>query len=149
MNRRERRKVLATIDMTPLMDLTFMLLIIFVITVPSMYYKSDVSLTPPESNTNDRMEVDERSLFVELDRNGGIWLGQGTARRSRSLGSARELTSVLSDMKHDNPDMVVYLVGDRERRYKEVIEVANAVQKSGIGTLSLVFDPEGQDGGGE
>ena len=49
MNRRNFRRSLPTIDMTPLMDLTFMLLIIFVITVPAMYYKSDVQLTPPES----------------------------------------------------------------------------------------------------
>ena len=57
MNRRNYRKSLPTIDMTPLMDLTFMLLIIFVITVPAMYYKSDVQLTPPESTTNDKMTV--------------------------------------------------------------------------------------------
>ena len=67
MNRRARRQNIATIDMSPLMDLTFMLLIIFVITVPSIYYKSDVKLTPPESTTNDKMQPDDNSIFVELD----------------------------------------------------------------------------------
>ena len=54
---KRRYKTTSTIDMSPLMDLTFMLLIIFVITVPSMYYRSDVKLTPPSSTTNDKMEV--------------------------------------------------------------------------------------------
>ena len=68
MSRRlERHKIQATIDMTPLMDLTFMLLIVFVITVPSMYYKTDVKLTPPTSNNKDKMTVDEKSVYLELD----------------------------------------------------------------------------------
>ena len=142
MNRKNYKKSLATIDMTPLMDLTFMLLIIFVITVPAMYYKSDVQLTPPESNTNDKMKVEENSIFVELDRNGQIWIGDSDNKRSRSIASPYDLTDELKSMRAAKPDMVVFLVGDKERKYEEVIEIANAVQHAGVDTLSLVFNPE-------
>ena len=128
--------------MSPLMDLTFMLLIIFVITVPSMYYKSDVQITPPSSNTNDKMEVKENSVFIELDRNGAIWLGMEKERHSQSILSPEELTSKVAAMIAENPQLVVYLVGDKERQYKEVIDIANAVQKANIQTLSLVFNPD-------
>ena len=128
--------------MSPLMDLTFMLLIIFVITVPSMYYKSDVQITPPSSNTNDKMEVKENSVFIELDRNGAIWLGTEKERHSQSILSPEELTSKVAAMIAENPQLVVYLVGDKERQYKEVIDIANAVQKANIQTLSLVFNPD-------
>ena len=128
--------------MSPLMDLTFMLLIIFVITVPSMYYKSDVKLTPPSSTTNDKMEVKENSVFVELDNSGAIWLGGQNNRRSQSILSTDELTKRLSELVSQQPDLIVYLVGDKERQYKEVIDIANAVQRANINTLSLVFNPE-------
>ncbi len=128
--------------MSPLMDLTFMLLIIFVITVPSMYYKSDVQLTPPSSKTNDKMEVKENSVFIELDRHGAIWLGSEKERRSQSIASPEELTDRVAAMVSENPELVVYLVGDKERQYKEVIDIANAVQKANIQTLSLVFNPD-------
>lgn len=142
MNRRNYKKSLATIDMTPLMDLTFMLLIIFVITVPAMYYKSDVQLTPPESTTNDKMKVEENSFFVELDRDGQIWMGSANNKRSRSIASPFDLTEELKKLHHARPDMVVFLVGDKNRKYEEVIEIANAVQRAGVDTLSLVFNPE-------
>ena len=140
--RRRTPKHTATIDMSPLMDLTFMLLIIFVITVPSMYYKSDVQITPPSSKTNDKMEVKENSVFIELDRNGAIWLGTEKERHSQSILSPEELTSKVAAMIAENPQLVVYLVGDKERQYKEVIDIANAVQKANIQTLSLVFNPD-------
>ena len=142
MNRRLARRQLATIDMTPLMDLTFMLLIIFIITVPAMYYKTDVQLTPPESTTNDKMTADEKSVFVELDKNGGIWLGTANARHSQSVSAIGELTRILKEKKNTMPDIVVFLVGDKSRRYEEVIDIANAIQHSGIDTMSLVFNPE-------
>ena len=147
MNRRVRRQNLATIDMSPLMDLTFMLLIIFVITVPSIYYKSDVKLTPPESTTNDKMQPEEHSIFVELDKDGAIWLGSMENKRSQSLSSSEELTARLVSIKRDMPDVVVYLVGDQSRQYRDVVGIANAVQHAGIGNLSLVFTPETGKGG--
>ena len=140
--RKRRYKTTSTIDMSPLMDLTFMLLIIFVITVPSMYYKSDVKLTPPSATTNDKMEVKENSIFVELDNSGAIWLGGQNNRRSQSILSTEELTRKLSELVAGQPDLIVYLVGDKERQYKEVIDIANAVQRANIHTLSLVFNPE-------
>ena len=139
---KRRYKTTSTIDMSPLMDLTFMLLIIFVITVPSMYYKSDVKLTPPSSTTNDKMEVKENSVFVELDNSGAIWLGSQNSRRSQSILSTEELTKRLSELVSQQPELIVYLVGDKERQYKEVIDIANAVQRANINTLSLVFNPE-------
>ena len=142
MNRRLARKQLATIDMTPLMDLTFMLLIIFIITVPAMYYKTDVQLTPPESTTDTKMTADEKSVFVELDKNGSIWLGTANAPHSTPVVSHDELTKLLTEKKNAMPEIVVFLVGDKSRRYEEVIDVANAIQHSGIETMSLVFNPE-------
>lgn len=139
---KRRYKTTSTIDMSPLMDLTFMLLIIFVITVPSMYYKSDLKLTPPSSTTNDKMEVKENSVFVELDNSGAIWLGSQNSRRSQSILSTDELTKRLSELVSQQPELIVYLVGDKERQYKEVIDIANAVQRANINTLSLVFNPE-------
>ena len=142
MNRHLARRQLATIDMTPLMDLTFMLLIIFIITVPAMYYKTDVQLTPPESTTNEKMTADEKSVFVELDKDGRIWMGTANVPHSQSVFSLADLSKLLIEKKKAIPDVIVFLVGDKSRRYEEVIDIANAIQHSGIDTMSLVFNPE-------
>ena len=143
MSRRlERHKIQATIDMTPLMDLTFMLLIVFVITVPSMYYKTDVKLTPPTSNNKDKMTVDEKSVYLELDAEGKIYIARGQNRNSLRLLDSKEVTTELEKIRMENEDVIVYLVGDKDRQYKEVIDIANAVTAAGISNLSLVFNPE-------
>jgi len=81
-NRRKRRSQLDTIDeinMTPLMDLTFLLLIIFMIATPLMEYSIDVS--PPEMNA-DTIE-DKKSETVNLLANGQInFRGQIVSRDS-------------------------------------------------------------------
>ena len=55
--------------MTPLMDLTFVLLILFIITVPILDYKTDVA--PPAMNTEAILpETDPEAIQVTLDSEG-------------------------------------------------------------------------------
>ena len=79
---------------------------------------------------------------MELDNSGAIWLGSQNSRGSQSILSTDELTKRLSELVSQQPELIVYLVGDKERQYKEVIDIANAVQRANINTLSLVFNPE-------
>ena len=89
------------------------------------------------------MEIDDKSLFVELDKDGQIWLGNGENHRSQSIPGLADLTAELTKRKQELDGVTVFLVGDKERKYQEVIEIANAVQRAGIYSLSLVFNPEG------
>ena len=141
----ERRKIVAAIDMTPLMDLTFMLLIIFVITVPSMYYKSDVSLTPPQMTTPEKMEMDEKSFVVELDKDGQIWIRNDAIKLNQNVPALADLTAELKKQKTEQGEILIYLIGDRERKYKEVMDIASAVQNAGFDSISLVFNPKGTE----
>ena len=64
-NYMKRRRRSTNIDITPLMDLTFMLLIIFIITVPAMEYSTDV--TPPSMDTPKTVEsITDKPVFLNL-----------------------------------------------------------------------------------
>ena len=68
---RKRLEVISEINMTPLMDLTFTLLIVFIITVPILNYTSDVTL--PEMNTPQQIPPDDMGHgYVELDEDGNV-----------------------------------------------------------------------------
>lgn len=63
------RRIAAEVNMTPLMDLTFVLLILFIITVPILDYKTDV--VPPAMNTEATLpETDPEAIQVTLDSGG-------------------------------------------------------------------------------
>ena len=65
---RSQLRLIDDINMTPLIDLTFLLLITFMITVPLMEY--GVNVTPPEMNAEKL--PDENFKVINLDKNGII-----------------------------------------------------------------------------
>lgn len=73
MNRKVRHesklKAMVEINMTPLMDLTFTLLIVFIITMPILDFTTDV--TPPKMTTENTVtEDDNEAIHLTLDREG-------------------------------------------------------------------------------
>ena len=61
-------KTIGTIDITPLMDLTFMLLIIFIITVPALEFTTEV--TPPDMNTATAVEQIDNKVMLTMNEKG-------------------------------------------------------------------------------
>jgi biopolymer transport protein ExbD len=130
MNRRKKRSQLDTIDeinMTPLMDLTFLLLIIFMIATPLLEYSIDIS--PPEMNA-DTIE-DKNSETVNLLKSGQInYRGQIISRDS--------LFEVLKGLKSRSPKAMVFLRADGDISYSKVIELMKDIKNSGFSNISLI-----------
>ncbi len=137
MARRKRRSQLDAIDeinMTPLIDLTFLLLIIFMITAPLLEYGVDVS--PPEMNAP--ALPDDNTATVNLDRRGKIIFNKISV-------TGDELLDDLSRLYKNNPKTVILVRADGTRQYKEVMELMKLVSKSGFTNVSLVTQAEGND----
>ena len=130
MKRRKRRSQLNTIDeinMTPLMDLTFLLLIIFMIATPLLEYSIDVS--PPKMNA-DKME-DKSSETINLLRNGQLnYRGQVVSREN--------LLNILKNLKETSPKTMLFLRADGDISYRKVIALMKEIKNSGFANISLV-----------
>ncbi len=137
MGRRKTRSQLDAIDeinMTPLIDLTFLLLIIFMITAPLLEYGVDVS--PPDVNA--ATLPDKNTATVNLDRRGQIIY-------NRVSVSSDELLLDLTRLYETNPKTVILVRADGSREYREVMELMKLVTKSGFTNVSLVTQAEGND----
>ena len=135
MARRRYESTLQTvkdINITPLMDLTFLLLIVFMITAPMLEYEVDVS--PPKYNTTE-IEEDAQTLMVNLTGKGDI-LFKGSVL---SIEGLRKELRFLSDRDRE---LTALIRADGERPYKEVIELMQAVNESNIPNVSLVTQQE-------
>ena len=130
MNRRKRRSQLDTIDeinMTPLMDLTFLLLIIFMIATPLLEYSIDVS--PPEMNA-DKIE-NKKSETVNLLANGQVnYRGQIVNREN--------LFTILKNLKQTSPKTMLFLRADGDISYRKVIAFMTEIKNSGFSNISLI-----------
>ncbi|MBO7741104.1 MAG: biopolymer transporter ExbD [Victivallales bacterium] len=133
LNRRHNRlQQKLEIDMTPIMDLVFMLLIVFVITVPILDYTSDV--TPPKMTTDNKVESTATAIFITLD-NQGNYTADGVAT------PAGDLDSVIRQIALDTAKESVILRADQGRPLEEVVAVMRAAKNAGL-KISLMTQAE-------
>ena len=130
MNRRKRRSQLDTIDeinMTPLMDLTFLLLIIFMIATPLLEYSVDV--TPPEMNADKIGQKDPETINL---------MSNGQIKYRRRVISREDLFAILQNIKAQNPKTMLYLRADGDIPYRKVIALMKDIKNSGFTNISLI-----------
>ena len=123
---------LSEINITPLLDLAFVLLIIFVITTPLL--EQGLNLQLPSGGKPDR-PIERRDVrTVEVSPQGALLLD----RRRLSLDQIE--ATLVRDFRA-NPNLVVYLRADENCRWKDVESVIDRCQRNGITRLSARTEP--------
>lgn len=125
MARRQREhNLLTNIDVTPLVDLTFILLIVFMVTAPAM--ESRVTLPLMDANEpNPKIQ----NVTISLDDRGTIYL-------DREVISLESLTKALKKIKQEGKAFAIR--ADQTRLYGEVMNIMKAVKEAGIENVDLV-----------
>ena len=117
--------------MTPLMDLTFVLLIVFMITAPMLEYAVDVS--PPQMNAEE--PEDDTSVVVTLNAKGDILFD----RKKMALAALRDELTMLRDTRGG---LAVLIRADEGRPYGEVVGIMKTVRSARIDNVSLLTQAE-------
>lgn len=134
--RRRRPSTMNTIDqinVTPLLDLTFLLLIAFMITMPLMEYGTSVN--PPEMNA--QVLPPENFKSVTLTKDGSLDYEKRTVSRE-------ELMTYLRDLKNTAPKTILLVRADGSRSYNDVVALMKDIKNSGFTNISLVTQAEGK-----
>lgn len=134
MSRRRPRSQLQSVvypDITSLCDLTFILLLVFIITRPIMEQSLDIS--PPQLNAK---PIDPQEyVVVSIDREGVLYLD------SKRTGPDELVNTVVEKHSHSK-GLKIFLRADKTRPYGEVIGVMRLIQNTGITDVSLVTEVE-------
>jgi len=121
----------ADINVTSLVDVAFVLLIIFMITAPIMQGGVDVRLPRVEA----RPLEPKQGLIVTLDREGRIFIEQAPL----SYADFRATFGALVRTKRPTG---VYLRADGRVSYASVVQVLAVIRASGVSDVGLVAEPE-------
>jgi biopolymer transport protein ExbD len=136
MRRFSQRSALVTlseINITPLLDLAFVLLIIFVITTPLL--EQSINLKLPKGMGQPDQKVDPRNVrTVEVAVNGNYRLN----KQSMELNP---LVARLAGEFRSNPNLIVYIRADQDGPYKYVAALIDGCQRGGITRYSLRTEP--------
>ncbi|MBR2911663.1 MAG: biopolymer transporter ExbD [Lentisphaeria bacterium] len=129
--RRYEMKTMDQIDMTPLLDLTFLLLIVFMISMPLMEYGTKIE--PPAMNS-DELPLDNVKS-VSITEAGTIMFGNQAVTKE-------ELVEKLKVLKSTDPKMNLLLRADGSRKYNDVINLMALIRSAGFADVTLVTQAE-------
>jgi biopolymer transport protein ExbD len=125
---------LAELNITPLLDLVFVLLIIFMITTPLMEQQLPVDLPKASTSIATSLPDPKSILTLTLAKDGSTLLGSEKIRLD-------QLTSLLTQRKARDPQLVVSLRADSSLPYETVFRALEAVRSAGA-RLDLANFPD-------
>ena len=118
---------ISEINLTPLMDLTFILLITFIITFPLIEQGIPVNL--PKGKAKDLSA--ETAQTITIDREGSVYLND-------LLTVQQDLKQTIHRMGQTDPNVHVMIRADERVRYASVVNVLKMLHAAGITRTALV-----------
>ena len=132
-SQRQSLSSLSEINITPLLDLAFVLLIIFMITTPLL--ESSMSLIIPSSGAKSSPVTAAQVQMVSIDRNESI-------RFNNQVVDLTMLTAQLAEAKRVNPEVAVVIRPDRELSVQKLVTLMDALQRAGIMKVGIATRAE-------
>lgn len=131
-SQRSHLVTLSEINITPLLDLAFVLLIIFVIITPTL--EQSINLKLPRGGEPDKFVNKHDIRTVEVSATGVYAL-------DRQRMPLEEMLARLAADYRANPNIIVYIRADKDGPYGKVADVIDGCQRNGITRYSLRTEP--------
>jgi biopolymer transport protein ExbD len=122
------------LNVTPLLDLAFVLLLIFMITTPLMENSTDLVL--PSGVSEDQVVDPVKVQTVSVFRDNQLTLN------AKPIGEA-ELVAALRALRATKPDLAVVIRAHKEQSVQKLSDVLDLVKSSGVTTVGFVKAPDG------
>jgi biopolymer transport protein ExbD len=120
----------AQIDLTPMLDVTFIMLIFFIVTA-SFIKESGIEVNRPEASTSQPAE--NVNILVAISATNEIWMDQ---RRI----DVRSVRANIERLHAENPKGAVVIQADNESNTETVAAVLDAAREAGVYDVSLATD---------
>ena len=132
-SQRQTLSSLSEINITPLLDLAFVLLIIFIITTPLL--ENSMSLIIPSSGVKNAAVPSSQVQTISIDRS-------ETLRLNNQAVDLESLSARLAELKRANPDVAVVIRPDRDLPVQKLITLMDALQRAQIVKVGIATRAE-------
>lgn len=123
----------AVIDMTPMMDIVFIMLIFFIVTT-SFVRESGIEINRPSANTSEKKS--SSNIIVAIKSNGEVWID----KRSIDINAVR---AHVERLHAENPQGTVVIAADKESRTGDMIKVLDQVRAAGVMDAAIATEEGG------
>lgn len=119
----------AAVDMTSLIDLTFLLLVTFIVTLPAL--EQGVSIMLPQAKTDTLPSKNNKANTITVDATSRIFFNGNPT-------TLADLEETLKAKVAEDPDVPVLVRGDERISYGSVMDVVKVVYKCKVHRMALV-----------
>ena len=117
----------ATIDMTPMLDVVFIMLIFFIVTA-SFVKEAGIDVNRPEAAT--AVKKDRANILIAISDKGEIWINK---RRI----DVRAVQANIERLRAENPQGSVVIQADKKATTETLIKVMDASRAAGVYDVSI------------
>jgi biopolymer transport protein ExbD len=120
---------LTELNITPLLDLAFVLLVIFITTIPPV---KDMDLTLPTAAKHQK-DPPRKAFYISLQADGQLFLNQESLKLD-------DLLNRLINLRTDDPDLNVIVRGDAKTKYRQIRAVLDICQQANLAKVDLATE---------
>ena len=128
--RRQRKEVASEVNLTPMLDVVFIMLIFFIVTA-SFVKESGIDVTRPSAATATRKE--RGNILIAITANDQVWM-------DRRQIDPRALRANIERMHAENPQGSVVIQADEKSTNGLLVQVMDAARMSGVANVSLAAE---------
>lgn len=125
--RRTREPEESEIDITPMLDVVFIMLIFFIVTA-SFVKESGIDVNRPDAST---AEVKERgNILIAITDSNQVWI-------DRRQVDVRSVRANIERLRAENPEGAVVIQADKDSKNGLLVKVMDAARQAGVENVSL------------
>ena len=131
-----RNKPLAEINVVPYIDVTLVLLVVFMITAPLLMQGVKVEL--PKANSTPMETKENEPFIISIKADGTFWIDEKGTNKIETLTTIK---SQVSKVLRQSPETPILVWGDGQVAYASVVELMSELQRAGAPSVGLVTQP--------
>ncbi|UAA37769.1 biopolymer transporter ExbD [Paraneptunicella aestuarii] len=117
----------ASIDMTPMLDIVFIMLIFFIVTT-SFVKEAGIEVNKPDASNATKQK--SANIFIAINEDGDVWMDKREVDVERVRANIERMLA-------EQPTEVVIIQADEKAEHGKVVEVMDQVKAAGISRISV------------
>jgi biopolymer transport protein ExbD len=122
---------LTQLNITPLLDLAFVLLVIFIITTIPPVNDLDLKLPTAAKHLKD---PPRKANYITVQADGELYLNKA------KIAGASDMLQILISLRMDDPDLNIIIRGDSQTKYKQIRAVLDVCQQANVPKVDLATE---------
>lgn len=124
---KEQQQEESTIDLTPMLDVVFIMLIFFIVTA-SFVKEAGIDVNRPDAPT--AVKQDKANILIAISARNEIWI-------DRRLVDPRSVRANIERLHAENPQGSVVIQADEEANTKTLVTVMDASRQAGVFNVAI------------